>query len=1134
MPITLTDPRETPILPEVGQLPPVTTPSEDLPEGEEPTTIETLGAAFRLENTVASGYAALTDGPRGDDVLDPDFDFLSVIPEEHLNQAEHYAFVNNQEQADFVTRKIERELQDREIIAEAGALGVVSMFAAAMIDPVNLIPVGGTAYKTYRVGASILKSATTTAKAGLLSSTAAEALLQHTQTQRTLGEGAVNITAGTFLSGILGGSFGAFRALGKQGRLGRAQEFADEVAAGSDPGRRDGASDIKAKVATDEDSVTSSVDSDMEVPKPDDPDMITPYQLEQTAEELASDTGGSVGAAARRPTNIAEETIKSALGMEKVVKFQDPLLRTATAPSIQTRQISQRLSEQVLTYEKNALGIETPIAVETRIAQHQVGLYKSIGNLDNEFIKYRKGREKKLLDIPRIGLSDLAGAASRAEKLTYHDFKIEVSNAMRNGDQHPIPEVAAAAKKFRSEVFDPLKDDAIELGLLADDVEVETAPSYLMRVYNIEKIIAERPEFQRRVMKWLKVQRDISADIAPRLQVELDDVLKALPDAKKLVDDLVKGETPAVKKQVKSALKELEERVESLTVKQKRAVFKGDFEDIELDDVADQIIDRILGTPDGRLPYDINPNVSGGGADRGALGGALKRRSFLIPDSEIEDFLESDIEHIARVYTRSMSSDVELVREFDDVNMTTQIDDIRRDYSQKAKAKGLSQKELVALNKRKDADIRDISAMRDRIRGTYAMPADPTSIIVRGARAVRSLNYLRLLGGMTISAFPDTQRAVMVHGLGRVFGDGMAPMIRNFRATRLAAEEVKLSGTALDMILDSRTMQIADLMDDFGRHSKLERGIKAAQDKFGLVSLMAPWNAFMKQWTGMITMSRMLKGMQGIADGKRGMGKEIEKLASMGINPEQAKRIAGFFKKHGQIDGGVYLPNTESWIGPGAQEARTAFRSALKKQVDIIIVTPGQDKPLWMSTELGKMIGQFKSFAVASVQRTMLTGLQQRDLAALNGALLSVGAGMAVYYMKQTDAGREVSSDPSIWVTEGLDRSGLFGWFFDVNNIIEKATRGRVGLNAITGGPQMSRYASRNITGALLGPTFGFTQDLTTVIGDAAQADWTESDTRALRRLLPYQNLIGFRRVLDQAETGINDALGVQMKRRKK
>ncbi|WP_234840516.1 hypothetical protein [Sinorhizobium meliloti] len=84
-----------------------------------------------------------------------------------------------------------------------------------------------------------------------------------------------------------------------------------------------------------------------------------------------------------------------------------------------------------------------------------------------------------------------------------------------------------------------------------------------------------------------------------------------------------------------------------------------------------------------------------------------------------------------------------------------------------------------------------------------------------------------LLGGMTISAIPDMGKVVFTHGLTSTFRDGFIPMIRNFKGFRLAAKEVKQAGTALDMILDSRAMALADITGDFGRHSKFERGIRA-------------------------------------------------------------------------------------------------------------------------------------------------------------------------------------------------------------------------------------------------------------------------------------------------------------------
>ena len=87
-------------------------------------------------------------------------------------------------------------------------------------------------------------------------------------------------------------------------------------------------------------------------------------------------------------------------------------------------------------------------------------------------------------------------------------FCVCVRSTTRRGDAHnfgwrvghDIPEVAEAARLYREQVFEPLKNDAIKLGLLPEDVvshaptkeEVKTAASYLMRQYNFEKIAARR------------------------------------------------------------------------------------------------------------------------------------------------------------------------------------------------------------------------------------------------------------------------------------------------------------------------------------------------------------------------------------------------------------------------------------------------------------------------------------------------------------------------------------------------------------------------------------------------------------------------------------------------------------------
>lgn len=394
--------------------------------------------------------------------------------------------------------------------------------------------------------------------------------------------------------------------------------------------------------------------------------------------------------------------------------------------------------------------------------------------------------------------------------------------------------------------------------------------------------------------------------------------------------------------------------------------------------------------------------------------------------------------------------------------------------------------------------------------------------------AVQQLNYIRLLGGMTIAAIPDMARPIKRYGLTSTFRSGFAPLVRNFKATRIAAKEVKKAGAALDMVLDTRARSIADLFDDWQRGSKFERALEGASSRFGLVSLMAPWNAAMKQFVGTIAMDETLRAAKAVVAGNA-TRKQISRLAENGIDEALAKRIWGQFENGGgSVERGLHLPNTEDWVDRKAIEA---LRAAIVREADNVIVTPGLELPLWMSTPLGKMLGQFKSFAMASTQKILIAGLQQKDAAFLSGVVLSLGLGALSTWLYTLASARDTSNwSLAKWGTEAVDRSGLLTIFSEANNIAEKVSRGRVGLSAFTG-EMASRYQSRNAAGAMLGPSFGLATDALSATGSAFAGDWGASDSRAVRRIMPYQNLFYLRRLLDQVEGGVNDAFGVPQRK---
>jgi len=179
-----------------------------------------------------------------------------------------------------------------------------------------------------------------------------------------------------------------------------------------------------------------------------------------------------------------------------------------------------------------------------------------------------------------------------------------------------------------------------------------------------------------------------------------------------------------------------------------------------------------------------------------------------------------------------------------------------------------------------------------------------------------------------------------------------------------------------------------------------------------------------------------------------------------------------------------------------------------------------------MSSEAGKFFTQFKSFAVSSTSRTMLTALQDKDMNTIMGVMVSVGLGTMAYVVKRKAADKEVDLSVENLLKEGVDRSGVLGVLPEMNGILEKMN---VGFGNMTGGKQLSRFASRNVLGQIAGPSAGLLQDVTQTISSlASEGVLKKSDTAAMKRLLPYQNLIYLRFLLEKAKDGIDDSIGIR------
>jgi len=149
----------------------------------------------------------------------------------------------------------------------------------------------------------------------------------------------------------------------------------------------------------------------------------------------------------------------------------------------------------------------------------------------------------------------------------------------------------------------------------------------------------------------------------------------------------------------------------------------------------------------------------------------------------------------------------------------------------------------------------------------------------------------------------------------------------------------------------------------------------------------------------------------------------------------------------------------------------------------------------------------------------------------MEGLIAMMGMGMMSYAFKEWDAGRGVSDDPRVWAAEAIDRSGALGILTEVDNTITKLSRDSVGLRPLLGiNGHSSRYASRSWFESLLGPSFGLGMDVVSTVGtellaseDKGGRDFDESDRRAIRRLLPFQNYMILRQGFDKIEKSIGN-----------
>lgn len=1038
---------------------------------DDPSALDISAALFRQDNILGSFIAEESGLPKyKTDITFNAWDYLS--DDEKLDGAfvEDALLSDNESELNAVRRQITREREDRNTIANGGALSAAIGIGQSILDPIFLVTAGVPIAGTYRAGKSVLSSGFVTAGIVASETAAYEAALHATQLERTYGESSVNLAASTLLGMAFG--TGVQKYINSSARL--------EPSASVNALSPDFVNTLN-EISTSKQNVSdvyANVESTMNVePKiaeginpainPEDAkyfdelnDLNAKFLDELNNLEIPTD-----GAA---PTGIGAQSVYADIDKIQVsgtlarfltdVNPFDPLSGLITSDNPYARLFVNELAEnptQMDNYIGQAAESFSLISQEGKIAA-------SLQANATSFTKYK----------------------SNGGTLTKSEFNIAVSKAIRQGNSN-VPEIQESANAFNRIVYDPLKKEMIDLKLLPEDVEVTTANNYLNRMWNADKIDSNYKEFINVVAAWLRTQDQ-----------------QLLLNVSKAEDGLISA-TGETKKQLQAQ------------INKGRVVETKDLDLEDYQDIAGQIATRIKGSPDGRLPYDWKigegQNQLFGNLNGTTLKGPMKDRVFNIPDNLVEQFLENDIELLASRYINQVVPDIEITRKMGSITLNEQKAQMNG-WRERQELRATTAKERGQINKKRRKDEANLIAIRDRMRGTYGLGEN--NLFNRSQRAARDLNYLRLLGGVTISSFPEMARVFGAEGFLKTFKNGVIPLATNINAFKLSTEEAGRFGIAMDSLLNNRGNIAGDIADYTQRNTAFERGLQYSTDKFGKINLLNQWTASMKQLNAVVMQTSVFDDLaNGVFD---------KRLSRLGITEDNAKKMFIQAKKHGGNNDGVWLTGAKNWDDP---ELERMWGAALRKEVNRVIMVPGQEKPLFLSTEMGKTWGQFRSFTFSSQQRMLIASLQNQDHNTIGGLLGLITLGIFTAHIKDAFVNRETTTDPIGLILEGIDRSGALGLFMEANNTIEKVSSNKFGLRPVTGVTEQSgRFFARSIPESLLGPTYGSLINTSTQVANAlSTGDITESDCRAARRLIPYQNLFYVKHGFDAIQEACGD-----------
>jgi len=252
------------------------------------------------------------------------------------------------------------------------------------------------------------------------------------------------------------------------------------------------------------------------------------------------------------------------------------------------------------------------------------------------------------------------------------------------------------------------------------------------------------------------------------------------------------------------------------------------------------------------------------------------------------------------------------------------------------------------------------------------------------------------------------------------------------------------------------------------------------------------------------------------------------RMKVLGLNEDDAKAIFKEIETNAKFRGNVKAPSKVSALGLDKWNptTRAKFEDAMFRLNRTMVLEndPGM-MAKWMNSPFGSMLMQFRSFTVGSYSKAFLQGLNMNDKQAWGGFLAGAMTGSMVYAMQQY---LNLMGDPDRdeKLKQRLNPANLAAAAFARTSessilpmLIDSPVSWMTGHRIFD---VRSSGLKSDVMGSPLGDLLNTGNDMLQSVGTAATGDdFSRQDFGNVRRVLPFQNMMGFTQFMNWLSSGL-------------